>query len=162
MRISSKWGLALAAAVLSTGCYGSFALTKKLHAWNGTVCGTETGPSSAAAWGNECVFLICNIIPVYGVCVWVDALILNSVEFWTGSNPMNSITVSKLDDSHDLRMEKVAENSIKVEILEGGNVIGTYTLDRTDAGTILHDAAGNEVAAAATSATGEVSLVASR
>ncbi len=160
MRISSKWGLALAAAVLSTGCYGSFALTKKLHAWNGSVCGTEGWGSK---WGNEVVFLITGVIlPVYGICVFIDGLIINSIEFWTGNNPMNSVTVSKLDDSHDLRMEKVAENQIKVEILEAGLVIGTYTLDRTESGTVMHDVAGNEVAAAATRANGEVSLVAAR
>ena len=162
MRISSKWGLALAAAVLSTGCYGSFALTKKLYDWNGRCCGTEKGPKSGAAWGNEVVFLICGILPVYGICVFVDSIFLNSIEFWTGSNPMMSVTVSKLDDTHDMRMERVAENQVKLEILENGTVVGTYTIDRTDSGTVLHDAAGNEVAAAATGLDGNVELVASR
>ncbi|HEY9122804.1 MAG TPA: DUF3332 family protein, partial [Bacteroidales bacterium] len=36
----------------------------------------------------EAVFLVLNIIPVYGVCTFVDAIVLNLVEFWTGSNPM--------------------------------------------------------------------------
>lgn len=162
MRISSKLSLALAAAVLSTGCYGSFALTKKLHEWNGTVCGTEKGPKSAGAWGNEVVFLICGILPVYGICIWIDALIINSIEFWSGSNPMMSATTAALDESHDVRFERIAENVVKVEILEKGEVIGTYTIDRTDAGSTLRDAAGNEVAQAATGADGEVTLVAAR
>jgi len=162
MRTSSKWGLALAAAVLSTGCYGSFSVTKKLYDWNGRVCGTEKGPSSTAAWGNEAVFLICNIIPVYGICAGlIDGLILNSIEFWTGSNPMSSVTVSQLDSTHDLRLEKLSDTTVKVDILEGGNVIGSYTIDNGPNGTVLHDLAGNEVAAA-TSVDGAVELVAAR
>ncbi len=162
MRISSKWGLALAAAVLSTGCYGSFELTKKLYTWNGSVCGTEKGPGSGAAWGNEAVFLLCNFIPVYGFCVMIDSIILNSIEFWTKKNPMGSVTVSKLDDTRDLRLEKLADDQAKVEIIENGVVIGTYTIDRTDSGSVLHDAAGNEVAATAVGLDGQLELVAAR
>lgn len=160
MRISSKWGLALAAAVLSTGCYGSFALTKKLHAWNGQCCGTEGWGSK---WGNEVVFLITGVLlPVYSICVLIDGVIINSIEFWTDKNPMGSITVTKLDDGHDMRLEKLSETTVKVEILENGNVLGTYTIDRTESGTVLHDLAGNEVAAAATNLDGAVELVAAR
>ncbi len=36
----------------------------------------------------EAVFLGLNIIPGYGVAVFLDAFILNLVEFWTGSNPL--------------------------------------------------------------------------
>jgi hypothetical protein len=160
MRTSSKWGLALAAAVLSTGCYGSFALTQKIHSINGSICGTEKGPSSASAWGNEVVYLIA--IPVYGIGVFIDALVLNSIEFWTGNNPMTKALVSKLDDGRDLRLEMVTADTIKVEILDNGTVVGTYTIDRTESGSVLHDAAGNEVAAAATGLDGAVELVAAR
>jgi hypothetical protein len=65
--------------VALTGCYGSFAMVKKVHTWNGTV---------GNKFVNEAVFLVLNIIPVYPVCAFVDVIILNSVEFWTGSNPM--------------------------------------------------------------------------
>ena len=145
MRISSKWGLALAAAVLSTGCYGSFSLTKKLYDFNGSVCGTEKGPSSAGAWGNEVVFLL--ISPAYGFCVMVDSLFLNSCEFWSGTNPMNAVTVSQLQDGQDVRIEKLSDAQMKLEVLENDVVVGTYTLDRTENGVIMHDAQGVEVAA---------------
>ena len=121
------------------------------------------GPGSGAAWGNEVVFLLLNIIPVYGVCAGlVDALVLNSIEFWTGDNPMASVTVTKLDDTRDMRLEKIAENQVKVEIIENGVVLGTYTVDRTDTGSVLHDAAGNEVAATSIGLDGQLELVAAR
>ncbi len=159
MRTSSKWGLALAAAVLSTGCYGSFQLTQKIHSINGSICGTEKGPSSASAWGNEVVFLIAS--PVYGIGAFIDALILNSIEFWTGSNPMASALVTKLDDGRELRLEMVGETTVKVEILENGTVAETYSIERANGASVLRDAAGNEVAAAA-SVDGAVELVAAR
>ncbi|MCE1200094.1 MAG: DUF3332 domain-containing protein [Marinilabiliales bacterium] len=62
-----------------SGCYGSFSLTRKLYNWNGTVGGKLA---------NEAVFLVLNIIPVYGVTTFVDAVLLNSVEFWTGSKAL--------------------------------------------------------------------------
>jgi hypothetical protein len=65
--------------VALTGCYGKFALVKKVHAWNGTL---------GNKYVNEAVFLVLNIIPVYGVSAFIDAIFLNLVEFWTGSNPL--------------------------------------------------------------------------
>jgi hypothetical protein len=29
-----------------------------------------------------------NIIPVYGVCLFADYIVLNSIEWWTGENPV--------------------------------------------------------------------------
>lgn len=78
--------IALVAVMLATsfGCYGSFNLTKKVYKFNGEVGGK---------WVNELVFLVMNIVPVYGVAGFIDAVILNSLEFWTGSNPVNSASV---------------------------------------------------------------------
>ena len=72
----------LAASVLiMTGCTGPFALTKKVHAWQ---------TSFEDKWVDEVAFLGCIILPVYGLSTLADGLILNSVEFWTGENPMDS------------------------------------------------------------------------
>jgi hypothetical protein len=65
--------------VALTGCYGSFALTKKVYEFNG---------SMGNKFVNEAVFLAFCIIPVYEVSAFVDAIVLNLVEFWTGSNPL--------------------------------------------------------------------------
>jgi len=70
----------LCVGLLATSCYGPFNLTRRLHHWNGTVDGE---------WGNEGIFLLCAIIPVYGVCMLGDALIFNSIQFWGGENPIS-------------------------------------------------------------------------
>ena len=70
----------LCVGLLATSCYGPFTLTRRLHHWNGTVDGE---------WGNEGVFLLCAIIPVYGICMLGDALIFNSIQFWGGENPIS-------------------------------------------------------------------------
>jgi hypothetical protein len=69
----------LCLAVLMSGCYGTFSLTKRLHHWNGTQDGR---------WAQEGVFLLIAIVPIYGLCILGDALIFNSIEFWGGNNPI--------------------------------------------------------------------------
>ena len=76
---SSALILVLCLAVLMSGCYGTFSLTKRLHHWNGTQDGR---------WVQEGVFLLLAIVPVYGICMLGDALIFNSIEFWGGNNPI--------------------------------------------------------------------------
>lgn len=66
-------------SLFMTGCFGSFALTKKVYDWNGSLDNKFV---------QEAVFLGLNIIPVYGVSAFLDAVILNTVEFWSGSSPL--------------------------------------------------------------------------
>ena len=68
----------LAGALMVSGCYGPFTLTKKVHHWNGQV--------SENKWVVEVVFLLCAWLPVYGIASLADAVIFNSVEFWTGKS----------------------------------------------------------------------------
>ncbi len=63
-----------------TSCYGPFRLTQNLYDWNGSL---------GDKWVNSLVFFGLNVIPVYGVSVTIDAVILNTIEFWTGSNPVS-------------------------------------------------------------------------
>ncbi len=77
---SMAFALALALGFTSfQGCIGNFVLTRKILNFNQHL---------GNKWVNEIVFLVMVIIPVYGVCVLIDGIILNSVEFWTGSNPL--------------------------------------------------------------------------
>jgi hypothetical protein len=71
--------LVLAASILLTSCYGSFKLTRNLHEWNGTL---------GDKWINALVFYGLLVVPVYEIAVTVDAVILNTIEFWTGDNPV--------------------------------------------------------------------------
>ena len=66
--------------VVSTGCFGGFQLTRKVYQFN-----REVSPDK---WVREVAFLAMAIFPVYGAATFLDAVVFNSVEFWTGSNPV--------------------------------------------------------------------------
>lgn len=80
MKTVKKTFALLLVAVLLSSCYGSFKLTRSLWDWNGTV---------GSKFVNELVFLAFVIVPVYQVATFVDAVVLNTIEFWGGSNPMS-------------------------------------------------------------------------
>ena len=63
--------------VTVTSCYGPFNLTKKLHKWNGSL---------GDKFVNELVFFGMLVVPVYEATLFLDGVIFNSIEFWTGSN----------------------------------------------------------------------------
>lgn len=83
--------IAMASAALLSGCYGNFVLTKKLYDFNGSVHPNRIVQSV--------IMVGLNIIPVYGIAIMADALILNSVEFWTGTNPLNASNTFEESDS---------------------------------------------------------------
>lgn len=85
---------ALAILLLSsttlTSCIGSFNLTKSVLGWNNQV---------GNKFVNELVFFAFWILPVYEVTGLADILVLNSIEFWSGRNPM-SASVKSVDTDH--------------------------------------------------------------
>ena len=68
-----------AGSLLFSSCIGSFALTNKLLSWNKQV---------GSKFVNELVFVAFWILPVYEVSALADVLVINSIEFWNGSNPV--------------------------------------------------------------------------
>src|SRR5690606_39851280 len=81
----------VATAMLGTsGCFGSFNLTRKVWAFNKNV--------SEDKFVQELVFLgIGVILPVYGVAALIDGLVVNSIEFWTGENPVMMSKETRID-----------------------------------------------------------------
>jgi hypothetical protein len=70
----------LVSSFASAGCIGRMALAGKVMKFNLEV--TE------GKWGRELVFLLLYIIPVYPLASMIDLLIVNSIEFHTGTNPV--------------------------------------------------------------------------
>lgn len=70
-------------SMLFSSCIGSFSLTNSVLKWNNSV---------GAKAVNELVFVAFWILPVYEVTAIADLLILNSIEFWTGDNPLSAST----------------------------------------------------------------------
>jgi hypothetical protein len=72
-------GVAIIALLASTGCFGSFATTRAIHNFNRNI-----SPNRWFEWG---IFLGLTFVPVYEGAVILDAVVMNSAEFWTGQNP---------------------------------------------------------------------------
>lgn len=66
-------------SLLTSSCIGSFSLTNKLMSWNKSV---------SNKFVNELIFFAFWVLPVYEVSALADVLVLNSIEFWSGSNPV--------------------------------------------------------------------------
>ena len=84
--------VALSASMMMQSCIGSFALYNKVKAWNDHV---------GDKFVNEIVFVALWILPVYELSFAADLFILNSIEFWSGTNPALAQAETKVVDGKD-------------------------------------------------------------
>lgn len=74
--------LCMAGGIFLNSCMiGSYALFNKLEDWNSSMTDNK--------YINALVGFV--ISPAYGICLWADTLVLNSIEFWTGQQPLASV-----------------------------------------------------------------------
>jgi len=122
---------ALSAIVLfSAGCTGPFNLTRTVHRWHSDYQNKVS---------DEVAFLGCAIFQVYTFALIGDAVIFNSIEFWTDENPirLSAVTVG------DASIAPQADGSVRVSTAEG-----VVTLARGADGVTARDAAGRVLATA--------------
>ena len=103
--------------VLLTSCYGSFNLTKKLYNWNGTV---------GDKFINTLVFYGLIIVPVYEIATLADFVVFNTIEFWSGKNPVTmaegeSETKIVKGESDDFEITAV-QNKFIIKNLSSGEI----------------------------------------
>lgn len=72
--------LILSGSILFSSCIGSFGLFNHILVWNQNV---------KDKYVNELVFIALQ--PVYAACYMADILVLNSIEFWTGTSPLAKV-----------------------------------------------------------------------
>lgn len=99
-RASVSVGLAALLALSSvtvTGCFGKFALTRKVYGFNDGI-GNKFA-KSLVFWG-------LMIVPVYAVCGFLDIVVFNLVEFWGGSNP--------IADARDVDVRELEDGSVEI------------------------------------------------
>ena len=148
-----------------TGCYGPFNLTRNVHHWNGEVGGE---------WTNEGVFLVLVFFPVYSFASFLDAVIFNSVEFWTGDNLIEpydggggggaggELTKTFTDGDRTVVITRSLDeaNRLTVRFIEKGEEIDTLTLESVPGqATRLRDSSGAVLGVARTGPDGSLVLV---
>jgi hypothetical protein len=104
----SSMVLGAAMLIQLQGCYGNFNLTRKVYAWNGSL---------GDKWIKSVVMFVLFVIPVYGVAGLVDYVLLNTIEFWTGSNPVTL---------------RAGEKEVQIVQWKGGEYKLTATTNRLD------------------------------
>ncbi len=103
---------AVAIVTVTTGCFGSFPLTRKLYNVNNSFSNDK--------WVKELFFLAtAALIPLYGVATLIDVVILNSQEFWSGKSSMNSAQATE------------------VKVINKGNVTITQTMTQAPEGRTM-------------------------
>lgn len=111
--------IALAGTLLTSSCVGSFGLFNTLANWNKKATNSK--------FLNELIFIV--ISPAYAFCTTVDALVLNSIEFWTGDNPLAAnIGKTKTIIGEDGRSYAVTtlKNGYDVKTPDGKNILLSY------------------------------------
>ena len=151
------WKRSIASAVLasvmltSTACYGPFNLTRNVYHWNSGIKGSGEVNDK---WMKEFVFFGMIVVPVYMFSALLDAFIFNSIQFWSGDNP---VKVSHDDQGRirEVQLGKViatvtwAEDgrSARVEYVKDGRIVNAATISEVDGRLALHEQSGRVVTA---------------
>ncbi len=130
------------AAVLSTGCLGTNGLNRALKEWNVEVVENR--------YGREVIFLGLTVLWFYRICTVLDLFIFNSVEFWSGTNPINgkralvdvpAAEIEKMGfkDLEGAKVELVSENAAKLHLaFANGDRMGFDVLRGEDTYTVSY------------------------
>jgi len=107
--------VALAAAILSTSCLGSFHAVTSLKHWNDSVSDNK--------FVNNVLFWAMNIVPVYGLFVLGDAVVFNLIEFWSGSNPLamneGDMEIQTIEHEGNLIEMRAMKNKMQMAVIDG-------------------------------------------
>ncbi len=101
---------------VTSACYGPFNLTRNVYHWNSGIKGSGEVNEK---WMKEIVFFGMIIIPVYMFSALLDAFIFNSIQFWTGENPV------KVSEDQDGRIQEVQIGETTITV--------SWTADRRSA-----------------------------
>jgi hypothetical protein len=125
--------------VATAGCIGRFELTRKVYQFN-----REVDPNKWIQW---LAFLVLNVVPVYGFAMLIDAVFANSVEFWTGDNPVTAGADGATRVVHGpsgevVRMTRLAPGVMDVQLSGVGGETTDLVLVLEEASVAAYDRKG--------------------
>mgnify|MGYP001792664801 CR=1 FL=1 len=80
-RTMKKMIAAAALTLGATSCLGPNHMYNGLTNWNARLSDQD--------WVDELVFLGLNFIPVYGLALLGDVVVVNTIDYWSGENPIS-------------------------------------------------------------------------
>jgi hypothetical protein len=125
----------LAFVPLASACFGSFNLTRKAYQFNKSV--------SQDKWVRWLVFLA--VSPIYPLAGVVDMVFANSVEFWSGNNPISAKLEPQtaVGPNGEVASLIPIENGARIVLTEASGAVHTTTLLREAPGVVAaYDAEG--------------------
>jgi hypothetical protein len=147
--MQTKQAKVLAAAVavaMSSGCMGSFALTKGVYNFNDTITGNKIV--------NNIIFWGLAILPVYELALFGDLVILNTIEFWTGAKLFGD--AGQGDSGQRVVVNEHTDGSLTltggdrvVELVPAGDNRVVVVVDGVVVGSAMRQADGSVVASRA-------------
>lgn len=110
--------IALASSVMFTSCLGSFSAFNGLKDWNMQLTDSK--------FVNNLVFWGLVIVPVYEIFLVGDALIFNTIEFWSGNNPIameeGEKEVQLVERDGNTYKMTATQNRMQIEVVDGPKV----------------------------------------
>jgi len=94
----------ISCSLLFSSCIGPFNLSSKLLAWNQTV---------SDKFVNAILFVVLS--PAYVVTLAGDLLLFNTIEFWTGNNPIEAGVVKQVQGDNGVYTVETLENGYRIE-----------------------------------------------
>ncbi len=121
----------------TVGCFGKFQLVKKVYKYNQDI--------SPDKWMQWIAFVVMSV-PVYGLTLAVDTVFANSMEFWTGENPIaaqSGVRRVAQGANGELAIATFrAAGIVDLELVEADGTAHALTLVREDAAVAAYDADG--------------------
>ena len=99
----------------TVGCIGPMKATQRLKTWNREI---------ENRWGGEVVFVLFSVPygGVYGLFFVADVLVLNSIGFWGGTNPVDAPDPERLKHVEELDAQRHGPGKVETdeEVPEAG------------------------------------------
>lgn len=145
--------------LMTTGCFGHFALTTKL--W-------QVNASLGSKWVQSLVFWVLAIIPAYEFAALLDTFIFNVIEFWGGHNVLSAGNPNPPpgQPAQPVQKEVIGKDGkpVKLTFSEGGRHVRAESAGKTldlriePSRATIRDAAGKLLSEARLLSDGSVEL----
>jgi len=126
----------------TAGCFGRFELTRKIYSFNQRIDNDK--------WIQWMAFLGLCIIPVYGLGLALDAVFGNSVEFWTGRNPITSdaemTKIASGPNGEIIRATRIDADRVNLEVMDKDSQYYCLMMVHENDGVSAYTPQGNLIA----------------